>query len=164
MCVNRFLFFAFVFVTACTGLIAPCGAIADETTYYEVIVEGGPEGLGRLRAFHLQLKKVLGVADLGEADIGCDACADLNTGPPETKLRFAMERGQGGLSLIAFVLSYHHVQTNANTMHKDFTLTVKGNPPQSPECPAIAQCMPRPICIQTGSCDKPFGGTCNKCL
>ena len=159
----RFPATAFAFISMCAGASAPMSASAVET-YYAIKVEGGPDSDSALRLnnFYQRLLAELKVSDLGYADVGCDKCAELDKpGPAITSLNFAMV--PDAMTLAAFALSYHYVQTNWH--HDLFKITIDGTAPASPLCPSPLPtgCGPRPICIQTSSCDKPYGGTCAKC-
>ena len=142
-------------------LAAPAngGGEGMEPTYH-AIVQGGPNGLKRLKLFHEQLKQLLGVTDLAIAEVGCDKCADLDSGEPETTLNFYMPRNT--LVVLAFALSWSHVQ--ANEGHDLFKISLDAVPPADPVCPSVpAGCKPRAACEATDFCDKPWGGLCNKC-
>ena len=126
---------------------------------YRAVVQGGPDGLQRLKLFHEQLKQLLGVTDLAMAEVGCDRCAELDSGEPETSLNFYMPRNT--LVVLAFALSWSHVQ--ATNGHDLFKISLDAVKPPDPICPAVAGCKPRAACEVTQFCDKPWGGTCDKC-
>lgn len=126
---------------------------------YRAVVQGGPNGLQRLKLFHEQLKQLLGVTDLAMAEVGCDRCAELDSGEPETSLNFYMPRNT--LVVLAFALSWSHVQ--ATNGHDLFKISLDAVKPPDPICPAVAGCKPRAACEVTQFCDKPWGGTCDKC-
>jgi len=144
---------------------APVAVMADGTddTYYSIKVSGGPddESLTRLKMFYARLLTELKVNDLGFANVGCDRCEKLDGGgPPVGSLKFAMV--PDAMVLAAFAMSYHYVQSNWH--HELFTMSIDGVTP-SGTCPVPLPtgCAPRTICIQTSSCDKPYGGSCVKC-
>jgi hypothetical protein len=146
----------------------PQGAIADDAYYKIVVLPGADEkGQGRLKLFYQRLLTELRVDDLGYADIGCLECGNLDGLEPVEQLEFAMKRE--GLYLPAFILSYHHVQAQSNddgsSGSETFAMTIDGTV-RAGACPADPPpaCRPRPICIQTSSCDMPYGGQCQKCI
>ena len=126
---------------------------------YRGIVKGGPDGLERLKAFHTYLRDYLGVTNLELADVGCDKCAQLDSGPAEDILVFYLPRR--ALIVLAFSLSWQKVQETAG--HAEFTLQLDSVPPPGPACPSVPQCKPRAACQPTDFCDKPYGGFCNPC-
>lgn len=127
---------------------------------YRAIVKGGPEGLANLKLFHQHLMTSLGVTNLALAEVGCDKCEKLNSGPPEDVLVFYFPRRTP--IVLAFTLSWRHVQ--ATNRSSDFSLQMDGEPPPSPACSDHgAGCMPRAACQVTDFCDKPKGGLCNAC-
>jgi hypothetical protein len=157
---NKSLIVMLSFVLAVPILIAPDSASgAGMEPTYHATVKGGPNGLQRLKMFHEQLKQLLGVTDLALAEVGCDKCADLDSGPPEQSLSFYMP--QNAVVVLAFALSWRHVQ--ANSGHDLFKLEFDRVQPPDPVCPNITGCKPRAACEATDFCDKPWGGVCNKC-
>lgn len=162
MKIERFAIATLSCVVAFFGVLAAPIAQADDT-YYMIEVNGGPDadGTERLKTFYDRLLLELKVPDLGYANVGCDNCKNIGgVGPPIKKLKFAMV--PDSTALTAFALSYHYVQQNLH--HEMFTMTIDGKTPAAscPE-PLPTGCRPRPICLDTSSCDKPYGGPCAKC-
>jgi len=138
---------------------------AQIDTFYTLSMQGGSDDSAqdRLRVFYQRLMAELKVDDLGYANIGCDNCSKLSElAPPIESLTFVIE--PDSKSLVAFALSYNYVQ---QTMpNEQFEMTIDGaSPSAATACPnpLPSGCRPRPICIQTGGCDQPYGGTCRVC-
>jgi hypothetical protein len=162
MKMNRFTGATIICITWSICLLVPPSAIAEDT-YYMIEVNGGPDAdaVERLKTFYSRLLAELKVDDLGYANVGCDNCKNIGGArPPLKSLTFAME--PDSTTLVAFTLSYHFVQENMH--HELFTMTINGETPAGvcPD-PLPTGCRPRPICIDTSSCDKPYGGPCAKC-
>ena len=155
---KKSLIVVLLFVVAIQPLIAGSASAQMEPTY-RAIVRGGPDGLERLKSFYAQLREYLGVTDLALADVGCDKCGELDSGPAEDVLVFYMPRKT--LIVLAFTLSWLKVQEAGG--NDQFTLQLDRVSPPDPLCPPVPQCKPRAACQITDFCDKPWGGTCDKC-
>jgi hypothetical protein len=134
--------------------------------YYTMSIDGGADGdaQARLRIFHQRLMAELKVNDLGYANVGCDSCSKLGeVGPPLRSLTFVME--PDSRTLAAFASTYHYVQQQLP--NEQFSLTIDGTSlAAAAGCPMPlpAGCRPRPICVHTGGCDRPYGGSCSPCF
>lgn len=158
---KKSLIFALSIALAFPLFVASTSASADKLEpTYRAIVKGGSDGLPRLKLFHERLLVLLGVTNLAEADVGCDKCEKLNSGPPEDALVFYLP--QRTLTALAFTLSWSHVQTAG--VASDFTLQLDAESPPSPACSDHGvNCKPRAACEITDFCDNPKGGLCNAC-
>ena len=142
------------------------GAEPAPEVFYRVVVSGGAgvDSLARLKQFHAEMLAALNTSDLGNEEIGCDACAILDSGPPEQTLTFALYRNNHK-GMKAFLQSYLAVQSKMG--HDTFAMLIDGQAPGGASCPSPMPptCGPRKICIQTSNCDKPtpVGGPCNQC-
>ena len=127
----------------------------------------------RLTLFVERLRTELKVNNLGEANIGCDRCGELveaeavqgKVAPPDPllTLKFALYRGASQLE--AFARSYEFVQVS-DLGATVFTMNVDGTGTGSAACTQTQLnngCKNRSLCIQTGGCDKPYGGSCDIC-
>jgi hypothetical protein len=155
-------------------------AFADEPAFYQVRIRSAESNLAenevqklRLTGFAERLRIELMVDNLGEANIGCDRCGELvadekveGLGPPNrplTSLLFSLPRN--GSQLEAFARSYDFIQAS-ELGTRFFTMEIDGTPPPSSACNASQislGCKTRQLCVQTGGCDKPYGGPCNLC-
>jgi len=127
----------------------------------------------RLTRFVERLRAELKVDNLGKANIGCDRCGELvpaeavqgKATPPDPLLSLKFELFRNGSQLEAFARSYEFIQASelGTTV---FTMEIDGTQPPAPACsPAQLNsgCKTRALCIQTGGCDKPYGGSCDIC-
>ena len=127
----------------------------------------------RLTRFVERLRAELKVNNLGEANIGCDRCGELveaeavdgKVAPPAPllSLKFALFRSASQLE--AFARSYEFVQAS-ELGASVFTMEIDGTGPPSAACSQAqlnSGCKNRSLCIQTGGCDKPYGGSCDIC-
>ena len=148
--------------------VAPGAALAADggssyLTYHATLTAGIDDtpgaGLKRLQMFYSKLLKALNVKDLGNADVGCEGCDQLSSALPGSlvELQFYMTRKQKTLN--AFTRVWAAIQQT--TAVPDFALSFDGKT-IGHDCPP-SPCRPRPICVQTGGCDNPYGGICNKC-
>jgi hypothetical protein len=169
---------------AATSWASTVIAVAQEpVTYYQVKVQSSdviepssPEAelqTARLAKFVQRLRAELMVENLGEANVGCDRCGelveaekveDLEPGRgPVTSLEFSLLRS--GAQLVAFARSYEFVQSSEIGV-SSFKMEIDGTRPGAGACTQAqlnAGCKTRSLCVQTGGCDKPYGGGCNLC-
>jgi len=165
---------------AVASSVAAGKAFAGEPVFYQVRIKSAESNLVgneaqklRLTRFVERLRVELMVDNLGEANIGCDRCGELVAGekvenlPPLnralTTLQFTLPRN--GLQLEAFARSYDFVQAS-ELGTRFFTMEIDGTPPSSPACNTkqlSVGCKTRPLCVQTGGCDKVYGGSCDLC-
>jgi hypothetical protein len=158
-------------------------ASAEEPIFYQVRIRStqtmDPEGPGyqqhkaRMTKFIEHLRAELVVENLGDADIGCNRCGELVEAEkvegleprrgPVMALLFALPRS--GSQLAALARSYDMVQAS-ELGEITFVMEIDGTPPPGSACTAQQidwGCRTRAQCVQTGGCDKPYGGACNLC-
>ena len=123
-------------------------------------VPGGHTGLERLQHFYQRLLKEFHVQDLGDAEVGCDHCADLNGASPPKKLVFIMKASTK--RAVAFAKTWEFIQQQMRNPLFEMQLNAVTDSPACPN-PLPPGCGPRAICINTDYCDKPVGGSCQVC-